>query len=252
MSAEKDEQPTGESQEGGVSALSWGLLAALVCAAVVIVAFDGTSRVHGAGLAHTQQLSELRTSSYGAALKTGTIWTMVRSGYDPLPYFTSSSPSTDKRSYAFLSGYDGIIEPYADNDLYISGYNEEEEATYYYTYKVCSFGEGKKTACESGKLYSYAEKTKTVSVAKDCAPFETLSVTIYKLSKHGNKKKGKTTGSLLCMYVRREMRALSEDDLSKTMDAFYNLYSTPEEEGQAAYGENWHNSTYFTKVCVCV
>ena len=168
MSAEKDEQSAGESQEASVSVLSWGLLAALVAAAVVIVAFDGTSRARGTGPgAATQQLSELRTSSYGAALKTGTTWTMVRSGYSPLPYFSSST--ADKRSYAFLSSYDGIIEPYADNDLYIEGYNEDGDEAYYYTYKVCSFGEGKKTACESGKLYSYGEKVR-VPAELPCAP----------------------------------------------------------------------------------
>ena len=86
-----------------------------------------------------------------------------------------------------------------------------------------------------------------MSVVKDCTPFDIMTITIYKLSKHGKKKKGKTTGSLLCMYVRRELRALTSDDLDKTMDGFYNLYSTSEEEGQAAYGDAWHNSTYFTK-----
>lgn len=191
--------------------------------------------------------SSSRGSSYGAALKTGAVWTMVRSGYDPLPYFTSGYQASDKRKYAFLSGYVGIIEPYAENDLYLEGYNDDGDEDYYYTYKVCTLGEGKKTACESGKLYSYGEKTKHTSVVKECTPFETLTVTIYKLSKTGNKKKGKTTGSLLCMYVRREMRSLSSTDLSAAMDAIYNLYSTSEEDGQAEYGMKWHNSTYFTK-----
>ena len=49
------------------------------------------------------------------------------------------------------------------------------------------------------------------------------------------------------MYVRREIRSLLASDRDAVLDAMYTIYSTEEEEGRSKYGENFHNSTYFTE-----
>jgi len=47
-----------------------------------------------------------------------------------------------------FDGYDGIIEPHASMDLYVTDF--DTTSTYYFTYDVCnSFG-----VCESGSLSS--------------------------------------------------------------------------------------------------
>ena len=183
-------------------------------------------------------------TAYGAAIKSSKPWTMQRTGYDPLPYFTTTS-SSDNRNYAILDGYDGIVEPGVENTLYIKGFSTSK-SKYYYSYKIC---EASGTTCQTGALYPKKSAVGNVGVTfSGVSPYDVLSLTITKKSQTDDSIKGVTTGSLLCMYVRREIRTLSETDLAATMDAMYTIYSMSEEDGQALYGSAFHNSTYYTKV----
>ena len=51
-------------------------------------------------------------------------------------------------------------------------------------------------------------------------------------------------GTGLCMYVRREIRQLSEADLSSAMDAMHIMYSVSLETGVELYGDNYKPSSY--------
>jgi len=44
---------------------------------------------------------------------------------------------------------------------------------------------------------------------------------------------------LVCKYVRREIRKLTEEDRQELFDAMYTLWSTPLEEGKELYGDNY-------------
>jgi hypothetical protein len=48
-------------------------------------------------------------------------------------------------------------------------------------------------------------------------------------------------GIAVCLYVRREIRTLSKEDLDNTLDAMYSLWNTPQETGQTKYGKNFNN-----------
>jgi len=61
-------------------------------------------------------------------------WTFTRSGYEPLSYFTSDASNT--LTYEMFDGYDGIIEPHASMDLYVTDF--DTTSTYYFTYDVCN------------------------------------------------------------------------------------------------------------------
>jgi hypothetical protein len=54
--------------------------------------------------------------------------------------------------------------------------------------------------------------------------------------------------ALMCKYVRREIRALTYEDLNRFFDAFQTLMSTATDEGQAAYGTNYKSLDYFVEV----
>jgi hypothetical protein len=53
------------------------------------------------------------------------------------------------------------------------------------------------------------------------------------------KQVDEVSGSLMCMYVRRELRELSGNDLSKTLDAMKVMYDVDSETGRATYGEDY-------------
>lgn len=68
-------------------------------------------------------------------------FTLARSGYEGLQYFTSKSVIMN---YKFLNEYNAIIEPYADNYLVII--DDRGLSADYYKYTVCKSG-------NNGKLH---------------------------------------------------------------------------------------------------
>lgn len=166
------------------------------------------------------------------------VWTLRREGYEPLSMFTSSK--VDTLTYTVLNKYYAIIEPYAPMLLYAEDY--EEDDTNYFEVEVCSMSDSSK--CSYGTLSNVANASVAVTTA--CTPYDTFSVSITKFTVDGEKQ-GKSGGVAVCLYVRRELRGLTDNDLSKTMDAMYTLWSTSDEEGRSLYGDNFHNSTYFVE-----
>ena len=158
------------------------------------------------------------------------LWTFVRDGYDALPYFLDGKDSY--LNYKHLSDYNAVIEPgvhmsfYADDSL-----TDSYDSLYV---KICDPSDTCHTidtAEDADEMFSY-----------DCAPFDEFTVQI--TAKSTTKDDVVITGVALCMYVRREIQSLSEDDLEATMDAMYTLWSMSEEEGKEKYGANFHSSTY--------
>lgn len=155
--------------------------------------------------------------------------TTNRVGYDTLPYF--SEDASEFLKYKILESHDGVVEPYGDMLFNVNAQNGLE-----YRFVVCSDLTGE---CLSGDDLS-------TTFSFGCTPLtETFT---YKISEYSDPDETimtrSATGTLLCMYVRREMRSLTESDLQKTIDAMYTMWSVSEEEGQALYGKNFHNYEY--------
>lgn len=175
-------------------------------------------------------------------------WTLNRKGYDPLAYFTSDA--SEFLNYKFLQKYDAVVEPNAPMHLYVEDYSSKSE--YYYSFTVCPSATDDEPlvdekACKVGTLKSTGKKLDYKSATVDCEPFDKLDISITKYS-DDDVAEYVYTGSAMCMYVRREIRDLSDEDLSATMDAMYALWSTSDEDGQQLYGADFHNITYLLEM----
>lgn len=164
-------------------------------------------------------------------------WSLNRSGYDSLDYFTSNSTFL---SYKILENMCAVVEPSAEMLLSIENFDPSSDNTY--TLDIC-----RKDICYSGSVYLDEGKIVHDSVVVPCVPPEVLSVTVKRLSTLG-RVLSNFTGSGICTYVRREIRDLTEEDLSATMDAMYALWTTSDEDGQQKYGEDFHNITYLLEM----
>ena len=163
-------------------------------------------------------------------------FTIMRDGYDALIYFTPLDISI--MQYAILDPYVGVIEPHSPMTIEIFGTADDK----YYTFDVCSTADT--TDCQTGYLYTTGNKEST-TVTFDCTPREDeYSVVVSERSSQNDAVLRTSTGYALCMYVRREIRTLTEADRDATMDAMYTMWSTNEAVGQNKYGKNFHSSTY--------
>jgi hypothetical protein len=76
-----------------------------------------------------------------------------------------------------------------------------------------------------------------------CNPYEKFDITI-SCTKDGEHK-GDAYLSATCLYVRREIRQLSDADLDAAINAMYAIWSHSESEGQEKYGEDFHAIDWF-------
>ena len=165
-------------------------------------------------------------------------FTFGRKGYSNYPYFDVGK--SDIVKYTSLTNYDAIIEPYADMELRALGTVRSDE---FLKFKVCAKGDS--NSCYEG-TYTAGDESKQTSINIDCsAGSDEFTISIAEVDTSGTITK-EITGTALCMYVRREIRDLSEDDLNSVMDAMYTLWSTDEDTGQALYGESYHSASYFS------
>ena len=176
--------------------------------------------------------SSLRT---GIDLVEMSSFTIYRDGYDSLSYFDEDYSGL---KYSFLGDYVGVIEPKAQMKLYVPDYASDSDN--YFKFSVCEpDGEG---SCVHGKMSN--DKSDSFSLA--CNPHDEYLITIKEYSNATSVLRS-MSGTVICLYVRRELRDLNDVDLGATMDAMFALWSTAEEVGRTMYGENFHNSTYFVE-----
>lgn len=162
-------------------------------------------------------------------------FTTNRDGYDVLSYFLPNA--SDLYSYKFLKPYTGVIEPYANMWISITDTGDDNaDRKYNHKYTICD----KNNDCLED--YDAAD----TSFSYECDPLnDEYSVTLKQYNAFNGEYTGRSSeGKLLCMYVRREFRALTEDDLTKTIDAMYTMWTTDEDTGAALYGDNYHNYVY--------
>eukprot|EP01035_Chromulina_nebulosa_P020766 gene20766-26926_t len=133
-------------------------------------------------------------------------YTLNRDGYAPNQYFLDDSP--DYFSYAVLSDTIAVIEPYADMYLY-------------------------------PKSGAYSDdSSKSTSVNLECAAYDKYTLTINAITIN-SEVADSTSGTAMCMYVRREIRDLTDKDLSSTMLAMHELWAVDSDTGKELYGSSY-------------
>jgi hypothetical protein len=164
------------------------------------------------------------------AASTGVRFTTYRDGYPTLAYFDENPSSFLK--YKILEGHSGVVEPNADMYFHLSDESTGEERRLKeeaYTFEMCPNDDSGCLEVKYGDSFNLA-----------CTPRTTVySVTVNE--KVDDEWTAVGTGYLKCMYVRRELRSLTQKDLQATVSAMYKMWELEEEEGQAKYGENFHN-----------
>lgn len=173
--------------------------------------------------------------------KTELTWSFSRNGYDPLTYFTADASEFLK--YKFLKNFNAVIEPHAPMNLYIAGYSTKSK--FYYNVEICS---NSTSFCQTGGVKTKGHKIMYETIKFGCDPFEEFTVSLSKLSNNNDRIEKEYTGRAICMYVRREIRSLSEANLNATMDAMYALWSTDEDKGQELYGDGFRNISYLLQM----
>ena len=161
-------------------------------------------------------------------------WSITRSGYSPIIL------DSDMLRYKIFDEVDTIIEPYATNGLFVTGLTDDS----LYRYQICPEEQG--SDCFYGVLSLNMMMVEEVDI--ECEPYDLMTVTIKSYSSKTGEEEGNYEGTAMCMYVRREIRGLSDEDLTATLDSMYALWSTEEEEGQELYGDDFHSASYLLKI----
>lgn len=248
---------------------SWNSQSKLTVAAIILVTIIGlfaafsnsTGDVLIKSLSNTLQLK--KSHKIDTSTTSSLMWTLNRDGYDPLTYFTSEASTFLYYEFLYSNKYNAVIEPHAPMVLYVEDFSSSSEEKYTITVSQSGNSDDSKV----GSLATKGKKVEYKSVTFDCKPFEEFDITIkevnflldltskiltvtrfphLQVSSSGDTTE--YTGKAICMYVRREIRDLTDDDLSATMDAMYQLWSSTDEDGQRLYGTDFHNITYLLEM----
>jgi hypothetical protein len=142
--------------------------------------------------------------------------------------------------YNFLANYDFVVEPYSASQISVDEY---AEGTVYYTYTICPSDISSGSSCQVGSLSNY-EGVASMPATVHCTPFTKYTITVTEINSVSGGTTRTTSKNGMCMYVRREIRQMSEADLNNFLDALYTMYSISEVSGQELYGYSYHNYAY--------
>jgi len=181
------------------------------------------------------RMAEARTTSSSDDLS----FTLVRVGYDAIDLF-SESPS-DILKYDHLSDYWGILEP--GQTMHLEVYNDADSSTNKFRYTVC---EPDGDECQHGVKYD-PDPGLAATVNFQCEPWDEYVINVTEFDGDSSTELRSVTGLVLCQYVRREIRTLSVQDLSSTLDAMHTLWAVEDEEGQELYGDDYQSASYLLK-----
>lgn len=172
--------------------------------------------------------TEFPTYSPTVTGPTGRLFSTYREGYPLLEHFNPSIDSIFK--YKFLSNFAGIVEPYATMHIVVFSEPDSDMAlsAELYSYSICSTDDDGLNCTD----YSGGSSFKLPCSAGD-EFFVTITDSLM------NATIG--DGYLRCSYVRRELRSLTEQDLSATITAMWQMWDMEEDDGQSLYGSDFHN-----------
>ena len=183
---------------------------------------SSSSRSGGGPFRVTSLKSSSKSSSVFGSVSFADYFTVNRKGYATLPYFGASKDPV--LTYSVLGNYDMVIEPYADMQLAVSEAAARSVALSLvktYVLEVCTTDD--EVVCYSGSYDVGDDVEDQTPAVVPCAAYDELTVTI-----HGYSSKKEeimsATATALCLYVRREINALTKDDREETMDTMYTLW----------------------------
>lgn len=155
-------------------------------------------------------------------------FTTKRDGYEYLSFF--GADAAPYMTYKVLDGYNGVVEP--DSDMRFHIFDDDENDSLEYKFEICETETDNCAEYMSTDVFRYS-----------CTGLRSnYSVTVEQYNTTTGSGTGvKSTGSLLCLYVRREFRTLTKSDLNKTMAAMWKMWELDEDEGIEFYGDHFHN-----------
>lgn len=162
----------------------------------------------------------------------------------PTPYPTPSvlTPLADFMTYSVLASHVAVIEPYAD--MYLSLFSFDYSDRYDYKYTICPMQSNNPKDCALGWIFQ-GEYDAPVNI--ECSPYDIYSISVTEYNADGRYPRNQFSGTAICLYVRREIRSLTESDLNATMDAMFTMWDISEHEGSKKYGSNFHAASYFVE-----
>jgi len=208
------------------------ILGICVSAVVIILAvsnnaYDDYIDSRGDTLSATDDKGPASVDDDGASILTNDTlsFTFYRTGYDVLDQFLPEKSTILK--YKFLSTYDGIVEPYGTMHLLPLSFDDYE--SYDYKYTICADASTEQSTtveCKHGDLNSDGTET---PFAIACSPYETYKIQVTEYYPDSDpiypgRIRRKADGAMMCMFVRRELRTLTELDLNDTMVAMAELW----------------------------
>lgn len=236
--------PATKPQGLPLSFIMGSVLLALMGAGVFLSAsMSKPDLLRGSGRDGVKHVAE--TSSSSSASSSRLNFTFKRQNYKALPYFNSEY--TSFLNYAFLKPYQAVIEPLQAMELYF--YDETTFSQgYNYAFSVCPSSSTDGADCQTGYAeYNSATQMQTFKAVKfACTAYETFKISLTKSTATGEVVET-ASASALCLYVRREIRSLTRDDLKELMDASYVLQTTSDAEGIEKYGANYKSSNYLVR-----
>ena len=203
-----------------------------VSALVVVLAVtnnaydDYVTRRGMSGVVTTDDMGPAASDDDGASIINDTLaFTFYRTGYDVLDQFLPEKSTVLK--YKFLSTYDGIVEPYGT--MHLLPLSFDNYTSYDYKFTICADEQSAKSSsveCKHGDLSSDGTET---PFAVACDPYETYKIQVTEYYPdtdpvYPGRTRRKADGAMMCMYVRRELRTLTETDLNATMVAMAELW----------------------------
>ena len=229
---EKTRGEVGAESRSTMWSFSGILAAGATLVAVVIVAAVAVRMGGGAGLSDT--LADNDDGEFSFTLRS-------LDYSEPLPYFSGSSTL----SYALLSGFSGVIEPHKNTTLHIVSGSSLYSS---FTLKACPHSPTTVCSCQTIEVSTADTTTSTAaSFSMPCVPDEDFQLQLTAYYSNGSSTT-LPSAKAKCLYVRREIRQLSDADLTAMLDAMFTLYSSTDEAGMQAYGSSFLSSSYLTKM----
>lgn len=163
---------------------------------------------------------------------------IARDGYDPI------TMDDEYLKYVKFEPYAGIIEPHSSMSLVVNGMNESET---YYRWALCPTSDSNVNLCHYGLLAPTDYPSQSTSITLTCSAWDTYTIYVSEFSIADDSTLRVSSGYAICLYVRREIRSLTDEDLSATMDAMYALWEYSQEEGQEIYGTDFNAASILLK-----
>ena len=162
----------------------------------------------------TMKLMNLKKSSTFGEVDFENYFGLNRNGYNSLPYFGDSRDAVVK--YSILDNYNCVVEPHAAMDLMVLDTAKRSvflSLVDTFTYDICTTDT--KSKCYSGE-YSVSDAEIVTSATVPCSSYDELTIVVKGYSKSKDEVVS-SSGTALCLYVRREIRSLTKSDLEDTM-----------------------------------